>query len=96
MCDDGYSGEACTTVNEYIGQCDPKCLGGCTGSTARDCMMCVPGAQRNHAGECECQPYQTGDDCGLAGTEAINCDPRCSGCVGPSNTECIACTRHAS
>ena len=99
VCDANYIGEDCTicTLDTSLStSCNPKCYGGCSGSTDYDCYACVDHASKTKEGRCVCESPWDGDDCSITSYYHTECDSRCYGCTGPSNYECITCIENAS
>ena len=100
VCDPNWYGEGCKFYKDQpyatpSGDCDPKCMGGCTGPTSSDCVRCVEGAHLDQFGACVCNLYYGGIACDFPVDH--NCDHRCyGGCSGHSNYDCVACVNNAS
>ena len=100
VCDPGWSGPKCeiyssTTYHTNVGECDPRCFGGCTGPTNMDCVRCCDHAHLDVYGACICDSMWGGVSCNMY--QNIPCDARCAGgCSGPSNFDCVACSVHAT
>jgi proprotein convertase subtilisin/kexin type 5 len=92
MCDPGWSGEDCSV--SYILQCDSRCAT-CTGPTNYDCKLCTMHASKNMVGACVCDDFWHGDACTNYIPQTKICDPKCSGCTGPTATDCVSCVRNA-
>ena len=80
--------------NPFYGKCDSHCVH-CTGASAFDCISCVENSTQTSSGECICDAFWVGDHCSIDTHFGGVCDPRCSGCTGPYNSDCLKCTQHA-
>lgn len=70
VCDPGWSGPSCqiytsTTYHTNVGDCDPRCFGGCTGPTNMDCVRCCDHAHMDVYGACVCDSMWGGVSCNM-------------------------------
>ena len=80
-------------------ECHPICYGGCNGSTALDCIDCVPNAHRDSFGYCVCNQNFLGEKCEMYFPEKYTgeCHPRCEPpCDGPEAKDCATCVKNAN
>ena len=96
VCNEFWTGDLC---DDFIGECHSYCadLGdskvSCHGIAASDCSKCNKHAFRDEDGFCHCEKDWTGAQCDeYSGT----CDPKCNGCRGPNNSDCLDCTENTN
>jgi hypothetical protein len=94
VCQQGRTGEACQIDSKYSGACDPIC-NYCIGPSDLECVNCVENADKDSDGRCTCYKFWSGDDCTVDMRYGGKCDPKCNGCTGPFNSDCVKCTAHA-
>ena len=99
VCDPHWYGDGCKYYEAQpyatpAGDCDPKCMGGCTGPTSSDCVRCVETAHLDQFGACVCDSFYGGIACNMPIDQ--RCDARCyGGCDGFTNYDCVVCVNNA-
>lgn len=87
--DGAWIGDCC---DEWVGTCALGCASCPNGYFPEQCSECTEHAYWNENGVCRCHDDYTSYQC----EEYIGeCDPRCDGCDGPTNSNCDGCTLHA-
>jgi proprotein convertase subtilisin/kexin type 5 len=93
-CDPGWSNLKCEKFASFSGRCFPTCKT-CNGPYATDCVSCVDNAHKDMYGNCVCSEYWTGLSCTYSLMNKGPCSPRCAGCTGPDDCDCISCVSNA-